>query len=219
MSPPRLRRSGFCAWPFAVSQKQPTGYAYISLRRGCAILDGGKRLAHSRTRKGTRVTETWVKTRAVGRSGASALRRRRGAARHRHCRRRFLAGFQRLLRELTPENKRLLARRDESAGADRRAQRRDGGPGARSGRGRGVPARDRLSRRAAAALHDRHDKCRSGDRRARRAAAGRPGQQRPLRAQRRSTPAGAASTTRSTAPTRSASLPPAGGYDPERGAR
>ena len=33
------------------------------------------------------------------------------------------------------------------------------------------------------------------------------------------TPAGAASTTRSTAPTRWATAPPAGGYDPERGAR
>ena len=96
-----------------------------------------------------------------------------------------------------------------SPGADRRAQSRARRPGARSGRGRGVPSRDRLSGRSAAAVRDRHR--RMSIRRSPRS----PGRSWSFRSTMPATPstppmpAGAASTTRSTAPTRSALRPPA----------
>ena len=79
--------------------------------------------------------------------------------------------------------------------------------------------RDRLPRPAGRAVHDRHHRRRPRDRRGGRPAARRAGDERPVRARTRPTPGGARCTTRCTAPTRSATPPPPGPYDPARGAR
>ena len=129
----------------------------------------------------------------------------------------FWFGFSALLRELTPENKRLLRRREDLQARIDERNAALGGPAARARRGRGVPARDRLSGRSAGALRDRHRGCRSGDRRDRRARSWSCRSTTPATPSTPPTPAGAASTTRSTAPTRSATGRAAGGYDPERG--
>ncbi|MEI9963386.1 MAG: hypothetical protein WDM92_00365 [Caulobacteraceae bacterium] len=116
----------------------------------------------------------------------------------------FWAGASALLQDLAPENRRLLKVRDEIAGEHRRLARGPQRPRATPAAYRAFPDGDRLPPAGGAGLQDT---ARAASTRRfsnhRRAAAGRAAQQRPLRPERRQLPAGAASTTPSTAPTRS----------------
>ena len=130
----------------------------------------------------------------------------------------FWSGFAALLIRFAPVNRALLAKRDElqaqidawHTGARRKA--------ARPGRVSGVPARDRLPRRRARAVRDRHPERRPRDLPARRAATGGPGAQRAVPAQRRQRALG--QPLRRLLRHRCLAQRPAarpGGYDPVRG--
>ena len=185
-------------------------------------LDAAAGLGHGpalRRRKGARLGGRPERERAVGRSGAAPLRRGGGAARHRASTAApFWAGFEAPAPRADAGEPAAARPARRTAGADRRAQRGAGRPSPRSGRGRSVPARDRLSGRR------RRRPSRSAPRTSTRRSPRSPGRSSssrsatPAMRSTRSTPAGAASTTRSTAPTRWASLPEGGGYDPKRGA-
>ena len=97
----------------------------------------------------------------MGRSGAAALRRGGGAARHRPRGRRLLVRLRALLRELTPENRRLLRRREDlQARIDERNE-------ALAGRVPDPAEEEEFLREIGylvdppAALRDRHRECRS----------------------------------------------------------
>ena len=136
-----------------------------------------------------------------GRQRTRRFRRRASAARHRARPDAFWHGVADIFARFAPENRGAAGKRDEIQAQDRRLARARAAA-ARPGRIPGLPARDRLSRRRARAVHDRHRECRRGDR------DDSPGRSWSCRCSTPAScstppmPAGAASTTRSTAPTR-----------------
>ena len=97
----------------------------------------------------------------------------------------FWAGLDEIVRDLAPKNRALLEKRDRLQAEIDAWHRERRGRHFELGRVQGVPAEDRLPAAGRAGLFRHHRECRSGDRRDRRAAARRAGDECALRAERR----------------------------------